>query len=79
MPFRLFAGVALALLTPLLLGVFIDLAAGTAPWGLLGGFGIGIFLAILLVIQTISARLAAIAPPTTTEDSGETSIAKERH
>jgi len=54
--------VGLALITPLLLGVTVDVLSDFAPLGTLFGMFTGIFIATILVVRTIQTRYLTIAP-----------------
>ena len=60
---RLSFWVLLALLSPLLLGLLLDIALGVAPKGLLCGSALGALLASAIVIRTIQLRYQTLAPP----------------
>ncbi|MFQ5946049.1 MAG: AtpZ/AtpI family protein [Anaerolineae bacterium] len=54
--FRLLATVLVAVLGPVLAGIWIDQRAGTAPWGVLAFMVLGILLSTLIVYRLVSVQ-----------------------
>lgn len=63
--------VALALFLPLVLGILFDKYTGLSPLGLLIGMTVGMLLALIIVLRTITKRLLILSPIVDEEDNKE--------
>lgn len=62
--------VVFLLLGPTLVGIAVDRAAGTAPWGLVMGTLLGVGMATIVVASLVLGQFQRLAPIDPKEDSG---------